>query len=86
MRRGERHRDAASLVGHAITALRLASGGPVGAGPLLFEAVDDAHRSVRPLAPLAAARPHGVPVRLDANSLAAARSLATALARPATPV
>jgi hypothetical protein len=85
VRRGERHRDAAALVGHAVTALRLTSGGPVGAGPLLFESVDGAHRSVRALAPLAAVRPLGTPVRLDANSLAAARTLATALMRPLAP-
>jgi hypothetical protein len=85
VRRGERQRDAASLVGHAVTALRLATGGPVGAGPLLFEAVDEAHRSVRALAPLAAVRPLGTAVRLDTNSLAAARSLATALTRPLPP-
>jgi hypothetical protein len=83
VRRGERHRDAASLVGHIITALRLATGGPVSAGPLLFEAVDGAHRSVRALPPLAAATPIGEAVRLDTNSLAAARALAAALATPA---
>ena len=58
-----------------VTALRLASGARVAAGPLLFEAVDGAHRSVRALPPLAAATPHGDAVRLDANSLATARAL-----------
>jgi hypothetical protein len=77
--RGERHRDAAALAGNAVTALRLATGACVSAGPLLFEAVDGAHRSVRALPPLAAATPPGDSVRLDANSIAAARALAAAL-------
>jgi hypothetical protein len=81
--KGERHRDAATLAGHAVTALRLATGARVAAGPLLFEAVDGAHRSVRALPPLAAAQPWGDEVRLDANSIAAARVLASALASPA---
>jgi hypothetical protein len=80
--KGERHRDAAALAGHAVTALRLATGACVAAGPLLFEAVDGAHRSVRALPPLAAATPPGDSVRLDANTLAAARALAAALACP----
>jgi hypothetical protein len=80
--RGERHRDAAALAGHAVTALRLATGARAAAGPLLFEAVDGAHRSVRALPPLAAAIPSGDAVRLDTNSIAAARSLAAALASP----
>jgi hypothetical protein len=83
VRKGERQRDAASLVAHAVTALRLATGGPVVGGPLLFESIDGAHRSVRALPPLAAAVPPGEPVRLDTNSLAAARALAAALATPA---
>jgi hypothetical protein len=83
VRRGERQRDAAALVGHAVTALRLATGAPVSAGPLLFEAIDGAHRTVRALSPLAAATPEGEAVRLDTNSLAAARALAAALATPA---
>jgi hypothetical protein len=81
--KGERHHDAAALAGHAVTALRLATGACVSAGPLLFEAVDGAHRSVRALPPLAAAFPPGDAVRLDANSIAAARSLAAALASAA---
>ncbi len=83
VRKGEPHRDAAELVGQMVTALRLATGACVAAGPLLFEAVDGAHRSVRALPPLAAATPHGNAVRLDANSLATARALAAALAAPA---
>jgi hypothetical protein len=81
--KGERSGDAAALAGHAVTALRLATGACVAAGPLIFEAVDGAHRSVRALPPLAAALPLGEIVRLDANSVAAARALAAALARPA---
>jgi hypothetical protein len=83
VRKGERHQDAAGLVAHAVTALRLATGARIAAGPLLFEAVDGAHRSVRALPPLAAATPSGDVVRLDANSLAAARALSAALAAPA---
>jgi hypothetical protein len=81
--KGARHRDAAALAGRAVTGLRLATGACVSAGPLLFEAVDGAHRSVRALPPLAAAFPPGDAVRLDANSIAAARSLAAALASAA---
>jgi hypothetical protein len=81
--KGERHRDATALAGHAVTALRLATGARVAAGPLLFEAVDGAHRSVRAMPPLAAALPYGDMVRLDSNSLSAARALAAALGRPA---
>jgi hypothetical protein len=80
--KGERHRDAAALAGHAVTALRLATGACVAGGPLLFESVDGAHRSVRALPPLAAAMPVGDTVRLDTNSIAAARALAAALASP----
>jgi hypothetical protein len=83
VRKGDPQRDAAEAVGHAVTALRLATGARVAAGPLLFEAVDGAHRSVRALPPLAAATPAGDVVRLDANSLATARALAAALASPA---
>ena len=83
VRKGEPHRDAGELVGQVVTALRLASGARVAAGPLLFEAVDGAHRSIRALPPLAAATPDGDAVRLDANSLATARALAAALAAPA---
>ncbi|MBD0348741.1 MAG: hypothetical protein ICV59_06280 [Thermoleophilia bacterium] len=57
--------DGAAELADAVTALRLAVGGPVAAGPVLFERVDWRPVGVRPVLPIAAAQPPGEPTRLD---------------------
>ncbi len=57
--------DAAAELADAITALRLAVGGPVAAGPVLFERIDRRPVGVKPVLPIAAAQPPGEPTRLD---------------------
>jgi hypothetical protein len=49
----------------AVTALRLAVGGPVATGPVYFERIDRHPVGVRPSLPIAAAQPPGEPTRLD---------------------
>ena len=49
----------------AVTALRLATCGPVAAGPVLFERLDWRPFGVRPVLPIAATQPPGEPTRLD---------------------
>jgi hypothetical protein len=58
--------DAAVEVGRAVSALRLATPGPIAAGPVLFERLDWRPYDVRPVPPLAAQAPAGEPNRLDA--------------------
>jgi hypothetical protein len=50
----------------AVSALRLATAGPLAAGPVLFERLDWRPLAVRPVLPIAAAEPAGEPTRLDA--------------------
>ncbi len=57
--------DAAAEVADAVTAIRLATAGAVAAGPVLFERLDWRPVGVRPVLPVAAARPYGEPARLD---------------------
>ena len=57
--------DAAAELADAITALRLAVGGPVATGPVYFERIDRHPVGVRPSLPIAAAQPPGEPTRLD---------------------
>jgi hypothetical protein len=58
--------DAAIEIGRAVSALRLATPGPIAAGPVLFERLDWRPYDVRPVPPLAAQAPAGEPNRLDA--------------------
>ena len=81
--KGERHSDAAALAGHAVTALRLATGA---LRPGRTASVRGGRRRASQracAAAVAAAYPPGEPVRLDANSIAASRALAASLASPA---
>ena len=57
--------DAPGELADAITALRLASAGPIAMGPVLFERLDWRPFGIRPALPIAAAVPPGGPVRID---------------------
>jgi hypothetical protein len=58
--------DAPGELADAITALRLATAGPVAAGPVLFGRLDWRPFGIRPVLPIAASAPPGEPTRLDA--------------------
>src|SRR5205085_900670 len=49
----------------AVTALRLATAGPVAAGTVLFERLDWRPYGIRPVLPIASTPPDGEPTRLD---------------------
>jgi hypothetical protein len=57
--------DAPAEFADAVTALRLATAGPIAAGPVLFERLDWRPFGIRPVLPVAATAPPGEPVRLD---------------------
>jgi hypothetical protein len=57
--------DAPAELADAVTALRLATGAPVAAGPVVFERLDTHPFGVRPLLGIAATEPAGEPTRLD---------------------
>ncbi len=57
--------DAPGEIADAVTTLRLATAGPVAAGPVLFERLDWHPLAVRPVLPIASSQPPGEPVRLD---------------------
>ena len=57
--------DAPGEIADAVTALRLATCGPIAAGPVLFERLDWRPFGVRPVLPIAATQPPGEPTRLD---------------------
>jgi hypothetical protein len=57
--------DAAAELADAATALRLALGGAIGTGSVFFERIDHHPVGVKPMLPIAAARPAGEPTRLD---------------------
>jgi hypothetical protein len=57
--------DAPAELADAVTAIRLATSAPVGAGPVLFERLDWRPYGVRPVLPIAATAPPGEPTRLD---------------------
>jgi len=63
---GEEQPDAPAEFADAISAIRLATAGPVAAGPVLFERLDGRPFGIRPVLPIAATQPPGEPVRLDA--------------------
>jgi hypothetical protein len=62
---GESAPDAPGEIGDAVTAIRLATCGPVAAGPVLFERLDWRPLGIKPVLPIAATRPEGEPARLD---------------------
>jgi hypothetical protein len=72
--------DAPAEIADAVTALRLATAGPVAAGPVLFERLDWRPFGIRPVLPIAATQPPGEPTRLDAFRGEVARSLRERLA------
>ena len=72
--------DAPGEIADAITALRLATCGPIAAGPVLFERLDWRPFGVRPVLPIAATQPPGEPTRLDLFRGEIARSLLGRLA------
>jgi hypothetical protein len=57
--------DAPGELADAVTALRLATAGPIAAGPVLFERLDWRPYGIRPVLPIAATAPPGEPVRID---------------------
>lgn len=57
--------DAPGEIADAVTVIRLATAGPVAAGPVLFERLDWRPLGVRPVLPIAATQPEGEPTRLD---------------------
>jgi hypothetical protein len=57
--------DAPGEIADAVTALRLATAGPIAVGPVLFERLDWRPFGVRPMLPIAAAPPPGESIRLD---------------------
>jgi hypothetical protein len=72
--------DAPGEIADAVTALRLATSGPIAAGPVLFERLDWRPFGVRPVLPIAATQPPGQPTRLDVFRGETARVLVTKLA------
>jgi hypothetical protein len=67
--------DAPGELADAVTALRLATSGPIAAGPVLFERLDWRPYGIRPVLPVAATAPGGEPVRLDSFRAALAAEL-----------
>ena len=57
--------DAPGELADAVTALRLATAGPIAAGPVLFERLDWRPYGIRPVLPIAATVPPGEAVRID---------------------
>jgi hypothetical protein len=72
--------DAPGELADAVTALRLASAGPIAAGPVLFERLDWRPYGIRPVLPIAATAPPGDPVRIDPVTGERARRLRERLA------
>lgn len=73
--------DAPGELADAVTALRLATAGPIAAGPVLFERLDWRPFGVRPVLPIAATPPAGEPIRLDQVRGQLARDLLERLGR-----
>ena len=76
--------DAPGEIADAVTALRLATCGPIAAGPVLFERLDWRPFGVRPVLPIAATQPPGEPTRLDVFRGGVARSCSSGSPRPRT--
>src|SRR5207253_2981555 len=76
LRRGDAEApDAPGEIADAVTALRLATAGPIAAGPVLFERLDWRPYAIRPVLPIAATQPAGEPIRLDSVRAGLARDL-----------
>ena len=58
--------DAAGELADAVSALRLATAGAIAAGPVVFERLDFRPLRISPLLPIAATKPPGEGIRLDA--------------------
>ena len=67
--------DAPGEMADAVTALRLATAGPVAAGPVIFERLDWRPYGIRPVLPIAATQPPGEQTRLDTFRAGLARAL-----------
>jgi hypothetical protein len=67
--------DSPGELADAITALRLATAGPIAAGPVIFERLDWRPYGIRPVLPIAATQPPGPPTRLDSFRGELARAL-----------
>lgn len=62
---GEPAPDAPGEIGDAVTAIRLATCGPLAAGPVLFERLDWRPLGIKAVLPISATRPDGESTRLD---------------------
>jgi len=62
---GEPPPDAPAEIADAVTVIRLATCGPVAAGPVLFERLDWRPLGIKPVLPIAATAPEGEATRLD---------------------
>src|SRR5215213_119855 len=71
--------DAPDEVADAVSALRLATGAPVAAGPVLFERLDWRPFGIRPALPIAATQPAGEASRLDSFRAELVRSILSRL-------
>ncbi len=67
--------DAPAELADAVTAIRLATGAPLAAGPVLFERLDWRPFGIRAVLPIAATQPLGEATRLDSFRGAVAREL-----------
>src|SRR5215213_836538 len=72
--------DAPAELADAVSALRLATGAPVAAGPVVFERLDWRPFGIRPALPIAATQPPGEPTRLDSFRAGLTRELLGRLA------
>ncbi len=72
--------DAPGELADAVTALRLATGAPVAAGPVVFETIDRRPFGTRPAQPYSGLEPPGEPSRLDRFRGGLARDLFERLA------
>ena len=71
--------DAPAELADAVSALRLATGAPVAAGPVLFERLDWRPFGIRPALPIAATQPPGEATRLDSFRAELTRELVSRL-------
>ena len=71
--------DAPAELADAVSALRLATGAPVAAGPVLFERLDWRPFGIRPALPIAATQPPGEGTRLDSFRAELTRELVSRL-------
>src|SRR6187551_1456343 len=76
---GEEAPDAPGELADAVSALRLATGAPVAAGPVLFERLDWRPFGIRASLPIAATQPSGEATRLDSFRAEVARELVVRL-------